>query len=157
ALQVFDEATWDALSPHRPLRHARLIEINQPGATPLTASALRADERIVNYIKGLNALDERLSALVAPVGAVDPAGLSRSQESAADDILRRLRAAAYAPELPVVQLLGVDAGSKLALASRVSAVLGRSMYRLDLDALPVQKTEIENLARLWRRESLLLP
>ena len=28
---------WEALSPERPLRHWRLIEINQPGAQPLTA------------------------------------------------------------------------------------------------------------------------
>ena len=29
-------------------------------------SALRADERIVNYLKGLNQLDDRLTALLAP-------------------------------------------------------------------------------------------
>jgi hypothetical protein len=157
ALQLFDEPSWDALSPHRPLRYARLIEINQPGATPLTASALRADERIVNYLKGLNTLDERLSSLVTPVAATDRAGLSRSQQSAADGILQYLRAAAHESQLPVVQLLGVDAGSKLALASRISAVLDRRLYRLGLEALPTQKAEIENLARLWQRESLLLP
>jgi hypothetical protein len=57
---LFDNPTWDALSAERPLRYWRLIEINQPGATPLTMSALRADERIVNYLKGLNQLDDRL-------------------------------------------------------------------------------------------------
>ena len=33
---LFDEPTWDLLSPERPLRYWRLIEINQPGAEPLT-------------------------------------------------------------------------------------------------------------------------
>src|SRR5262249_21694622 len=61
ALTLFDESAWDVLSPERPLRYWRLIEINQPAAQPLTASALRADERIVNYIKGLNHLDDRVS------------------------------------------------------------------------------------------------
>src|SRR6266404_5835874 len=67
ALALFDEPSWDALSPERPLRFWRLLEIAQLGAQPLTASALRADERIVNYLKGLNHLDERLSSLLSPL------------------------------------------------------------------------------------------
>ena len=67
ALVLFDEPRWDVLSPERPLRHWRLIEINQPAAQPLTTSPLRADERIVNYVKGLDYLDDRLSALLAPL------------------------------------------------------------------------------------------
>jgi hypothetical protein len=51
ALALFEKPSWDVLSPERPLRYWRLIEINQPGGQPLTASALRADERIVNYLK----------------------------------------------------------------------------------------------------------
>src|SRR6185295_9073286 len=34
ALALFDDSAWDALSPERPLRYWRLIEINQPGAQP---------------------------------------------------------------------------------------------------------------------------
>jgi hypothetical protein len=51
AMMLFKDPSWDAMSPERPLRRWRLIEISQPGATPLTVSALRADERIVNYLK----------------------------------------------------------------------------------------------------------
>src|SRR5882724_3110681 len=47
ALSVLDEPAWDALSPERPLRYWRLIEINQPGTQALTTSSLRADERVV--------------------------------------------------------------------------------------------------------------
>ena len=50
ALNLFDEPRWDATSAHRPLRCARLLEISQPGAMPLTSSALRADERVVPEI-----------------------------------------------------------------------------------------------------------
>ena len=56
-----------SLSPERPLRYWRLIEINQPGAQPLVSAALRADERVVNYVKGLNYLDDRLMPLLLPV------------------------------------------------------------------------------------------
>src|SRR6185312_14086007 len=66
ALALFDSPSWDVLSPERPLRHWRLIEINQPGAQPLTISPVRADERIVNYVKGLDYLDDRLASFVAP-------------------------------------------------------------------------------------------
>ncbi|MFX6011462.1 hypothetical protein ABTE87_22490, partial [Acinetobacter baumannii] len=76
------------------------IDINQPGATPLTAAALRADERIVNYLKGLNALDDRLSPLVSPVGDAAPALLSASQQEVADDVLQQLRIAANDARLP---------------------------------------------------------
>ena len=42
ALALFNEPAWDVLSPERPLRYWRLVEINQPGAQPLSASPLRA-------------------------------------------------------------------------------------------------------------------
>ena len=82
ALALFDEPSWDALSPERPLRFWRLIEISQLGAQPLTASALRADERIVNYLKGLNHLDERLSSLLSPLETF--AGFSRTRTVSAE-------------------------------------------------------------------------
>ena len=55
------------MSPERPLRYWRMLEISQPGSQPLTTSPLRADERIVNYIKGLNYLDDRLALLLSPL------------------------------------------------------------------------------------------
>ena len=162
AFQAFDEPAWDALSPQRPLRYMRLVEINQPGATPLTASALRADERIVNYVKGLNTLDERLALLLTPAH-VSTAVLAVSQQAVVDDVLQSLRliadagAVPSAPSVPTVQLLGTDPPSKLAVASEVCSAVDRQLYRLTLDSLPTPRAEIENLARLWRREGALLP
>jgi len=159
ALQVFDDAadrTWDALSPQRPLRNARLIEVTQTGATPLTASPLRADERIVNYLKGLNVLDERVASLTKPTPS-SPTPLAASQHATAEEILRRLRISANQASLPLVQLTGADTRSKLAVAADVCSSIGRQVHRLPLESLPANRVEIENLARLWQRESLLLP
>ena len=156
ALQSLDDPTWEALSPHRPLRYARMLELSQPGATPLTASALRADERIVNYLKGINALDERLAALVAPSWDGDATSLSASQDRIVDEILGHLRAAATDSRIPLIQLVGPDPASKVAVATRLCATLDRRLYRISLEALPVQKADLENLARLWQRESMLL-
>ncbi len=157
ALQVLDDPSWDALSPNRPLRHARLLEINQPGATPLTAAALRADERIVHYIKGLNVFDERLAGLLAPSGGGDAPLLAPSQQVVADEILRQVQLAQSQGLLPLVQLLGVDAASKLDVARQVCSALPCDLYRLALDALPLHKTELDALVRLWQRERQLLP
>jgi hypothetical protein len=157
ALQAFAEPSWDALSAHRPLRYLRLLEINQPGATPLTAAALRADERVVNYIKGLNVVDERLSALLAVSAAGEAPALAPSQQTVAEDIVAYLRLSASSGDVPLVELLGADTGSKYDVATQVCAALNRRLYRIALDAMPNPKAEIENLARLWQRESLMLP
>ena len=160
ALQAFEDLTdraWDATSAQRPLRYARLVEINHAAATPLTASGLRADERIVNYLKGLNVLDERLATLLAPPPSTRAPPLAASQQATVDELLRRLRGAAGDASVPIVQLLGTDAGPKFAVAREVCATVDRQLYRLTLESLPTQRAEIETLARLWQRESMLLP
>jgi len=154
ALRLFDEPSWDALAPQRPLRYLHLLQVDLAGAPALTAAALRADERVVACIKGLNLLDERLSALLTPC---EPAPLSPSQRDSAQRILAALRAAAPGESLPVAQLLGTDPGSRQAIAFEAAQALGRHLYRLPMESLPAQRAEVDLLARLWQRESLLLP
>ena len=139
------------------MRYWRLIEINQPGAQPLITAALKADERIVNYIKGLNYLDDRLSPLVVPV-AVDRGTLPPSQHKVSEALVSHLqRFAADAQSPPLFQLLGPDSASKLMIAQQASDRLGMALYRLPADALPTQSADHETFARLWQRESALLP
>ena len=158
ALTVLSEPTWDALSPEHPLRYWRLIEINQPGAQPLTTSPIRADERLVNYIKGLNYLDDRLSSLLFPLNvAADQAPLPLSQEDLADLIVRNLKEVDSAASFPSIQLLGPDESSKRFVAARAANLLGIHVYRLPAQLLPTQAADLETLARLWQRESILLP
>lgn len=157
AWSLFKNPAWDALSPERPLRYWKLIEINQPGGQSLTTSALRADERIVNYIKGLNYLDDRLAPFLAPIDASTPQQLPPSQASIVDAIIRGWHRAMHDAQLPVVQLLGADPGSKQAIASEVANEIGRRLFRLQPELLPAQPADLETLARLWHRESILLP
>ena len=160
AMNLFDRPEWEAVSPERPLRYWRLIEINQPGARPLTASALRADERVVNYVKGLNYLDDRLSPLVLPL-SMPATGLRLppSQHAALKALSQALRisTAVTNSQHAVVALRGRDRQSKREVAGASAAMLGLQLYRMPADALPAHATEIETLARLWTRESLLLP
>jgi hypothetical protein len=160
ALALFDEPEWDILSPQGPLRYWRLIEIHQPGAQPLTTSALSADERIVNYVKGLSYLDDRLASFVAPFDVdADQITLPPSQQAVVDGILRawnHARKTHASP--PLIQLTGSDAASKYLVAAQAVAGLGQYLlYRIPLETLPAQAAELETLARLWQRESLLLP
>ncbi|HEV8580954.1 MAG TPA: AAA family ATPase [Thermoanaerobaculia bacterium] len=158
ALALFEEPSWDALSPERPLRYWRLLEINQPGAQPLTAAALRADERIVNYLKGLNYLDDRLAPLLLPLEPADlEMDLPPSQRAVAEEIVRRLESAGNGQRLPVVQLLGPDTPSKQLVAWHAAAALGLRPYRLAADLLPPQVADLETLARLVQREMALWP
>lgn len=157
ALLALDDPGWDAVAAHRPLRHARLVEINQSAGAALTASPLRAEERAVNFLKGLNGLDERLTTLVTLVPAGRPTDLAPSQRAAAEAAIARLRAAAEQVRLPSIQLIGGDQGSRLLVAREAGVALQRTLYRVEAQALPRAPAEIEQFASLWRRESLLLP
>lgn len=158
ALMLFDDPAWEALSPERPLRYWRLVEINQPGAQPLTTSALRADERIVNYLKGLNYIDDRLTSFLTPL---QPTGsgllLPESQAQAVTTIIRKLELRKDASHLPVVQLPGSDSSSKQLIAWHVVRTLGLHLYRLPAEWLPANAAELDSLARFVNRESALLP
>lgn len=157
AMTLFDEPAWEALSPERPLRFWRLLEINQPGAQPLVTSALRADERIVNFLKGMNYLDDRLAPLLVPVHASAALEvLPPSQEHIAEAVTQQLQHSAAQP-LPLVQLIGADEASKQLLATRIAAALGLQLYRLPAESIPTQWGEIETLARLLERETVLWP
>ena len=156
ALELFADASWEALAPRSPLRYWHLIEITQLPGQPLTASALRADERIVSYLKGLNYLDDRLEPLLAaiPVPADD---LPASQQATVLDIVQGWARLSALSRAPLVQLPGPDRATKLSVAAHAAGRLGRKLYCLPVGLLPPQSADLELVARLWSRESLLLP
>jgi hypothetical protein len=156
AMAIFEGASWDAISPDRPLRYWRFLDIGPAGTQPLTTSAMRADERVVNYIKGLSHLDDRIAPFVMPLSdPVHDDELPASQAAVVDSVLRALQH--DQPRLRPLQLLGRDAESKQLVARAASHRLGLTLYRLSADMLPLQPGELETLSRLWQRETLLLP
>ena len=155
ALSLFENPAWDVLSPERPLRYWRLLDINQPAAQPLTTSALRADERIVNALKGLNYLDDRIGPLLTPLEA-SPLELPPSQQVVVDLAVGHLRRN-HAHPWPVIQLVGHDSESLRLVARHSAHALDLPLYELPAENIPTQSAELETLARLWQRESLLAP
>jgi len=157
AMAMFDDPSWDAMSPERPLRHWQLIDVGQPRAEPLTVSRLTADERIVNYIRGLNHLDARLGPLLRPVPRPDGADLSPSQQRTAAAVVTAVRRSAAEARPSFVQLLGPDPASKRLVAAQAAAAAGLDLFELSSDDLPAAGADFDAFARLWHRESLLSP
>jgi ATP-dependent 26S proteasome regulatory subunit len=162
ALSLFDNPIWDVVSPERPLRSWRLIEIHQSGVQPLTVSPIKADERIVNYLKGLNYLDDRLSSLLAPlqIPTVDEEldrSLAPSQQQVVEEIAHHLAAVTHWQSLPMVQLLGSDRTSKQLVALSVAERFDIPLYRMRVELLPSHASDLETLIRIWQREVQLFP
>jgi len=158
AFALFDEPDWNALAPNAPLRYWRLLEISQPSAQALTASALSIDERILNYLKGLNYLDDRLAPLIDPVmRRQGDDALPPSQQRAVDHIVGGLKAANGKGRLPFIELLGHDSASKQMIAGIAANALKLDLHSMDIKTLPGQIGDFETFTRLWQRETALMP
>ncbi len=158
ALALFNDASWDALSPESPLRYWRLIEIDHSPNRPLTISPLQADERLVNYLKGLNQLDHRLRPFLLPLLPDEPQlGLPASQQQQVDKALSCLEHPGSGQRWPIIQLVGPDSISKQLVTRQIAAQLGAQLYRLPTQLIPGPAKALEDFARLWHRENLLLP
>ncbi len=158
AFALFDDPDWNALAPNAPLRYWRLLEISQPNAQALTSSALCVDERILNYLKGLNYLDDRLAPLIDPMTSQqDNGALPPSQQQAVDTIVGHLKAASGKERIPFIELLGHDTASKQLIAGKVAKSLGLNLHTIDSKTIPSQTGDFETFSRLWQRESVLMP
>jgi hypothetical protein len=158
ALQIFDEPSWDVLSPERPLRYWRLIEIVQGSLQPLITSCLRIDERIVHLVKGLEYVDDRIASLFAPFeSAEDVSRIPPSQAVVAEAIVREWKRTPSPDPGPLIQLVSADAKSAQLIARKAAADVGSALFRIPASLLPGNAAEIDTAARLWNRETLLQP
>jgi hypothetical protein len=161
ALEAFDAPDWGALTPDRPLRALRLLEIHQPGPAPLLSAALRADERVVHYLKGWNRLDDRVAAVALPLRLSDEdVELPPSQRGPAEAVARcwrRSHAGGAAPATALAQVIGPDPESRRLVAECAARGTGRRLLRVTAEQLAALGHELDTFVRLWCRESRLLP
>jgi hypothetical protein len=151
ALARLPDGHWSALTPSRPLRRWRLLEV-EPGLR-LVDSALRIDERILHFIAGINLLDERLRPLLTAHEA--PRLVSGAHQNLVELLAARLRDAAHGPVL--IHLDGDDAYGQQDIAAAAAARLGLRLFVLRGEDLPSANNELETLQTLWEREARLLP
>ncbi len=152
AMALFADPSWDALSPERPLRAHRLLEVHQAGTVSLLSATLRIDERIASYIKGLDYLDERLVPFLTPVA--DPGTLPPSQEVVAEELHRWLSSE---DARGLLQLAGNHSSAKSDVVGRAAALAGRKAFAVQADALPSSAEDLATFERLWSREARLQP
>lgn len=168
AMALFDDPEWTALSPTRPLLGSRMIEVHQPGVTPLASAALKLDERIMNYLRGDNHLDEGLAVMLTRVrpplrtdgGAAEPCA---SQKGRVAEIVSAWIAAHERGEAPpVVHLIGPDASSNRLVALAAAGEAGRRLYAIEAKTLEGLLTaraggsDLNTFSRLWEREAILM-
>ena len=151
AMAILAEPHWRALTPSGPLRRFRMLEV-QAGHN-LTSAPLRIDERILHYIAGVNGLDARLESLLRY--SPSPGWISEEHRAIALEAARLMES--YVQYSPVVHLCGDDPQGQEDTAALTAQSLGRQLLVLRTEALPNVGPELEHLALLWQRESLLLP
>lgn len=151
ALATLPDAHWSALTPARPLRHWRLLEID-PGLR-LVDSPLRVDERILHFIAGINALDVRLRPLLTLRHA--PRLMAPAHETLAQEVIDRLCSAQHA--IGLVHFDGDDHYGQQDIVAMVADRLGSRLYTLRGDDLPTTSADLDQLQVLWEREARLLP
>lgn len=150
ALACLPDAHWSALAPAAPLRRWRLVEVGT--GRPLIAAPLRIDERVLHYLLGDSALDERLAVMVEPL---EPTAMEQLVPSHA--ALARLMLAAWsksAETMPAVMLCG-DSADCRPIAAASAAAAGFRAAVLPTYFVPHSAIEVDAFARLWEREVAL--
>jgi len=157
ATAVLENPHWSALSRMRPLRYWRLIEI---GPGPLLQAPVSIDERILQYLLGVPATDERLELVFNALAEDEEENLeahsnawsAELQEAATRGALH-WRRASHGPIL----LTGSRASERTALFRASCRIAGLHSWVLDAADLPEAPTDRERLARAFTREAALWP
>ena len=150
ALAALPDPHWSALTPSRPLRHYRLLEVG--AGHGLTSAPLRIDERILHFLAGINLLEPRLR----PFAHINPypdwiADSHTTIAVRAQGILEN-----HGNDCPILHLCGDDAQGQEDVAGLASRNAGRHLLVLPVENLQAA-ADFAELAILWEREMLLLP
>jgi hypothetical protein len=150
ALGLLPGPHWDALSPSAALRHWSLVEFDPTGG--FLKAAMRVDERVLHYLTGVEAIDERLKGIAGleddPVP--DEAGAMSARIALAVEGVRG----------PLVTLANASQGASYRRAGRRLATavflrLGLRTLWIDPGALPGEPGELTEVARRIDREAAL--
>lgn len=151
ALATLSDSHWSALSPEKPLRYWRLIEISNTES--LTTGQLKIDECILHYLTGLQYFDERLKNYIKPVFSTGDLVISHQQ--ILEQVFSILEHLSRNGQMPIVQFYGSDSFSQYAIASAVCSSFGSSLQLLKAQVIPHELREMEAMARLWNRQAAL--
>jgi hypothetical protein len=146
AASVLAEPHWSAFSDLRPLRYWRLVEV---GAGSLLQAPVEIDERVLQFLLGVAAVDSRLFFLVSEEGD--------ALEGANEAVLRGVAHWRGASQRAPLLLVGTSAGQRTALFRSLCREAGVRGLALDAADLPADPSDRERLARALTREAALWP
>ncbi len=150
ALAALPNPDWRIISLAAPLRYWHLIEVGE--AQALTAAPLRIDPCILQFLIGVEYIDDRLTGLYTP--AVDLTDLAPSHQGLVAQMVDIWTATSDTGIQPVLQLCGEDA-SKTAIALAVCEHLELELRAISAHSLPTDPASLATLMRRWERESAL--
>ena len=139
---------WDALCPEAPLRRWRLIELL--GSGPMLRRHIQVDERVLQFLMGINYRDARLEGLVSLVETPRP--LDRSERALSDRLV--VAWSASGPP-PLVLFSGRDGVAKREILAAAAAALKLHLFRVDAADIPSEWTQRSALATYVDRELAL--
>jgi ATPase family associated with various cellular activities (AAA) len=152
ALALSAQPDWTALSPDRPLRRWKLIELGAGNA--FTHSPVRIDEQILHYIIGNRHLNESLMGMATPL--IPPESLVASHDQLAKEAADTWYAVSQTQAiLPVLQFCGSDLADQRSIAALTCTSLNLTPYTVSADLLPNDLTSLNPIKCLWEREYLL--
>jgi winged helix domain-containing protein/ATPase family protein associated with various cellular activities (AAA) len=148
-------AAQNSFLPEAPLRRFRLVNL-EPGVRPATvtgARPLRLDERVADYLRGVNRLDERVAELLKPT---PPALLAPPHHDLVERLIRSMKSGTLQGPWPALNLIGPPGAGKRTVARALCDRLGIQLYGLEPMQLPAPGPERQEMLRLLEREAVLL-
>ena len=137
--------------PEAPLRRWRLVTVESAGSAAFIGRPLHIDERLVDYLLGINRLDERCHRLVR---SAPDAQISSCQRDLAARLATWLGTGAHRQRL--LNLVGQPDSGRLAIAQAACHQAGLNLLALDPHALYAAGPERGELIALLEREAILL-
>jgi hypothetical protein len=151
AMSRLPSAHWSALTPVRPLRRWRLLDVE--AGPRLVDVPLRVDERVLHFVAGINLVDARIRPLLTLHSAPDL--MPGSHGTLVERICIHLSNERTAGD--PVHLTGNDGPGQQDVFAAVATTHGCHAYSVHADDLPSSAVELEQLQALWEREARLLP
>jgi AAA+ superfamily predicted ATPase len=144
----------DSFLPTAPVRRYRLVHLAEDarGSGALLTRPLRLDERITDYLLGVDRIDETAAAIMTPVreALVAPTHVGRL-----DALARWASPGSESGRHRILNLTGPAGAGKRAFARALCTRLGLGLYELLLKPLEAGGAESRDLVRLVEREALL--
>lgn len=150
AMALLPRPHWSALTPVRPLRRLRLIEVE--AGQGLTSAPLQIDERILHYLAGINLLDPQFQAMLR--FSQIPEAIAEAHQSVVKEVVLRL--SCHPGSTSVIHFCGDDPDGQEDTAAMAVQQIGLQLLVVAAEELPPIGPELEKFMCLWEREAVLL-